>query len=129
MLFAALVGVLASTLLLKSCNLCRARWWLISAVFFAATAAHGFLDAATDAGLGIGFFIPIDNERYFLPFRPLETSSVSPLHFLREWQRAIAILGNEFLWVWVPLLTLSGAFQLLRRLAGNRSPDTKEEAA
>src|ERR1700760_1766773 len=34
---------------------------------FVAAASHGFLDALTDGGLGVAFFSPFDNHRYFLP--------------------------------------------------------------
>jgi hypothetical protein len=34
---------------------------------FLATAGHGLLDAMTNGGLGLAFFSPFDNHRYFLP--------------------------------------------------------------
>jgi inner membrane protein len=37
--------------------------------FFLATASHGLLDAMTDGGLGVAFFAPFDNRRYFLPLK------------------------------------------------------------
>jgi hypothetical protein len=37
---------------------------------FLATASHGVLDATTNGGLGVAFFSPFDNRRYFLPWRP-----------------------------------------------------------
>ena len=43
----------------------------------AAVLSHGLLDMFTDAGLGIGLFIPFENGRYFAPFRPLMTSPLS----------------------------------------------------
>lgn len=48
--------------------------------FFLATASHGILDAMTDSGLGVVFFSPFDNRRYFLPWRPIR---VSPIGFER----------------------------------------------
>lgn len=87
-------------------------------VTFSATVSHGLLDAATDAGLGVGFFIPLDNERYFLPFRPLDTSSVSPGAFLGDPARALDILANELTWVGVPLIALTitlHAFKFFRK--------------
>ena len=79
----------------------------VGTVTFMSVASHGILDAATDAGLGIGFFIPFDNERYFLPFRPLETSAVDPVVFLANSNRALAILANELVWVGLPLLAFT----------------------
>ena len=34
---------------------------------FLATASHGVLDAMTNGGLGVAFFSPFNNGRYFLP--------------------------------------------------------------
>ena len=36
---------------------------------FLSTASHGVLDALTDGGLGVAFFSPFDQTRYFFPFR------------------------------------------------------------
>ena len=74
------------------------RIWLIA---FAVVASHGFLDAATDAGRGIGFLITFSDHRFFLPFRPIQTSSVNPTRFFST--RGLQILGCEALWVWLPL--------------------------
>jgi membrane-bound metal-dependent hydrolase YbcI (DUF457 family) len=43
------------------------RWtrFLLFSYFFIVTASHGALDAMTDGGLGIAFFAPFDNTRYF----------------------------------------------------------------
>ncbi len=46
----------------------RAVLWVY---FFLATASHGLLDAMTNGGLGVAFFSPFDNRRYFLPWRPM----------------------------------------------------------
>jgi hypothetical protein len=32
----------------------------------------------TDGGLGIAFFAPFDNTRYFLPFGPIKVSPIGP---------------------------------------------------
>jgi membrane-bound metal-dependent hydrolase YbcI (DUF457 family) len=57
------------------------RWtrFLLFSYFFAVTASHGALDAMTDGGLGIAFFAPFDNTRYF--FRSgLSRSHLSGFH-------------------------------------------------
>jgi inner membrane protein len=84
--------------------------WLVA---FVAVALHGVLDAATDAGRGIGFFIPFDNHRYFLPFRPIETSSLNPARFFGA--RGLHVLSSEILWVWLPVTVLSAGYQVARR--------------
>jgi inner membrane protein len=49
---------------------------------FLATASHGVLDAMTDGGLGVAFFSPVDNTRYFLPFNPIRVSPIGISRFL-----------------------------------------------
>lgn len=83
--------------------------WLVA---FLVVALHGVLDAATDAGLGVGFFIPFDTHRYFLPFRPIETSSVNPARFFGA--RGLHVLWSEIIWVWLPVAALSISFQAAR---------------
>ena len=51
--------------------------------FFLATASHGLLDAMTDGGLGVAFFSPFDNHRYFLPWTPIRVSPIGVGRFSR----------------------------------------------
>jgi inner membrane protein len=71
-------------------------WWYL----FLATMSHGVLDALTDEGMGVAFFSPFDQTRYFFPFRPIQVSSMS----LRDvWgPHGVSVLVNELLWVWIP---------------------------
>jgi hypothetical protein len=41
------------------------------AYLFLATASDGVLDAMTNDGLGVAYFSPFDNRRYFLPWPPI----------------------------------------------------------
>jgi inner membrane protein len=89
---------------------------MASLLTFVAVASHGVLDTFTDAGRGIGLFIPFDNGRYFAPWRPILTSPLSISRFLSK--RGLAILHNEACWVGVPALafvaTVSAARSILR---------------
>src|SRR6516225_203204 len=49
--------------------------------FFLVTASHGFLDAMTDGGLGVAFFSPFDNRRFFLPWTPVRVSPIGVNRF------------------------------------------------
>src|SRR4051812_29114693 len=51
----------------------RGRIWVF---LVACTASHGVLDAATDGGLGVAFFSPLSNHRYFWAWRPLVVSPI-----------------------------------------------------
>jgi len=78
----------------------------------AAILSHGLLDLFTDAGLGIGLFIPFENSRYFAPLRPLMTSPLSVAAFFQG--RGLAILANETLWIGPPTLALAAIATLIR---------------
>jgi inner membrane protein len=83
--------------------------------FFLVTASHGFLDAMTDGGLGVAFFAPFDDTRYFLPWRPIKVSPIGLPEFLtaQGWE----VLVSEFLWIWLPvglLFSLTTMYQRLR---------------
>ena len=75
---------------------------------FLATASHGLLDTLTNGGLGVALFSPFTNQRYFLPFRPIEVSPLSLSAFFSE--RGVAILVNEIAWVWLPCAVLATSF-------------------
>jgi len=80
---------------------------------FLATASHGLLDALTNGGLGVAFFSPFDNTRYFLPWRPVRVSPISVARFFTP--RGIAILQSEFLWIWLPSIAFACFVLILRR--------------
>ena len=71
---------------------------------FLATASHGFLDAMTDGGLGVAFFSPVDNTRYFLPFTPIRVSLIGISRFFTA--RGFAVIRSELLWIWLPTALL-----------------------
>src|ERR1700674_753982 len=68
--------------------------------FFLATASHGLLDGMTDGGLGVAFFSPFSNARYFLPWRPIVVSPIGVAEFFSE--RGLNVLRSEFKWIWLP---------------------------
>ena len=81
-------------------------------VVFLATASHGLLDAMTNGGLGVGFFIPFSNERFFLPATPIR---VSPIGVGRFAEKAGVVLASEARWVWLPCFVIAAAGILARR--------------
>jgi len=91
-------------------NISRLSMWIY---FFLATASHGLLDAMTDGGLGVAFFAPFDNRRYFLPWTPIRVSPIGIGRFASS--RGYAVLQSELLWIWVPAGALIGSTLLLRR--------------
>lgn len=70
--------------------------------FFLCMASHGLLDALTNGGHGIAFFSPFSNERYFLPFQPVEVSTLSVRRFFNG--QGSDVIISEMLWIWAPFL-------------------------
>ena len=111
-LFAAL---LASVVMLVAFregvpNLGRFDLWTY---FFLATASHGMLDAMTDGGLGVAFFSPFNNNRYFLPWTPIRVSPIGVGRFFTH--RGLAVVQSELLWIWLPAGVLLLSACLIRQ--------------
>jgi inner membrane protein len=85
---------------------------MVAGLLALATASHGLLDALTDGGLGVGFWLPFHNARSFLPWRPIPVSPLGLEAFFGA--RGGAILAAEARWIWCPVLVLAGALALLR---------------
>ena len=71
----------------------------------AAMASHGLLDAFTNGGLGVAFFWPFSDTRYFFADHPIAVSAIGLKHLFSE--RTLIVLKSELLWVWLPSLTLA----------------------
>jgi inner membrane protein len=83
------------------------------AYLFLATATHGLLDAMTDGGLGVAFFSPFENSRYFLPWRPIHVSPIGISRFFSA--RGLYVLQSEIVYIWLPSATLILLVWLARR--------------
>jgi inner membrane protein len=68
-------------------------------------ASHGLLDAMTDGGRGVALFAPLDEGRYFLPWRPIPVSPIGVHGFFGR--RGLTILQSEIPWIWLPCLALA----------------------
>lgn len=99
LVFAALLSGAVTAMLIRR-NMAAIRRSTLFAYLFLATASHGVLDAMTNGGLGVAFFSPFDNRRYFLPWRPIHVSPISMTRFFSA--RGHAVLESELLWVWLP---------------------------
>ncbi len=111
-LFAAITAFVAPFIAFPRLPRLSRTWWTLVGLLFVATVSHGILDAFTDAGLGIGFFIPFDDTRYFAPWRPLATSPLDIGAFING--PAGRILINELTWVGLPLAGFLGLWHFIR---------------
>jgi inner membrane protein len=73
---------------------------------FLATISHAVFDALTNGGLGVAFFWPLNNERYFFPWTPVEVSPIGVQRFFSV--RGLRVVLSEVLWLWLPCLIIGG---------------------
>ena len=78
--------------------------WGLFLHFFLVTASHGMLDAMTNGGLGVAFFAPFDETRYFFPWRPVKVSPIGLSRFFSV--TGILVIISEVLFIWIPTLVL-----------------------
>ncbi|HSP33793.1 MAG TPA: metal-dependent hydrolase [Thermoanaerobaculia bacterium] len=86
----------------------RPRRWSTFGFIFVCTMSHPLLDACTNGGMGIAFFSPFSNHRYFFPWRPIEVSPIGAVD--------MDVLKSEFWWVWVPAIALATAGLIVTRV-------------
>jgi inner membrane protein len=80
---------------------------------FLSTLSHGLLDALTSGGLGVAFFAPFENSRYFFPWRPIRVSPISVSAFLSA--TGVRVLRSEVQWIWLPAIMVVVLLTWLRR--------------
>src|SRR5437667_812927 len=99
LLFAAVLASMVTAFARRSLAACPStpRLW---GFFFLATASHGLLDALTNGGLGVAFFAPFSDTRYFLPWQPIVVSPLSIRGFLTR--GGLRVIWSELGWVWLP---------------------------
>lgn len=113
LLFAAIVGSLAAL----TYRYFALRYWDLFNFFFAVTASHGILDAFTNGGLGVAFFAPFDNARYFFPWQPIQVSPIGTAFF--SWD-GLETIFSELLWIWLPMGVLVLAMEIGRRKSAKK---------
>ncbi|AXT50061.1 metal-dependent hydrolase [Aquimarina sp. BL5] len=112
LVFALLLGILVTLIFYNKKILSRAGLALII-YFTICTASHGILDAMTSGGLGIAFFSPFDNTRYFFPWRPIQVSPIGAGKFFSIW--GIKVLLSELIWIGIPVGIYILAMHFLKR--------------
>ncbi len=103
LLFAFISSLLLVKLLFPSTSPWESRFKvnLYLILFFTTImASHGLLDAMTTGGLGVAFFAPFDNTRYFLPWRPIIVSPIGIKSFFSDW--GLRVITSEAIWVAIP---------------------------
>jgi inner membrane protein len=105
----ALLPALLAAVLHKSL---RTSAWRAATFVGLSAISHPLLDALTNGGLGVALAWPLDQHRFFFPWRPIEVSPIGARFFsMRGWQ----VIQSEMVWVWLPAALLALPLYLLRR--------------
>lgn len=110
--FAFLLALLLALLVWRGLSARAPSFGTLFTYFFLAIASHGLLDAMTNGGKGVGFFIPFSTKRYFLPWRPIRVSPIGATHFAAK---AGVVMRSELLLVWLPFAVVAALGLLLHR--------------
>lgn len=100
LLFGLVLAVAAALILRFAEKGARRKFIPLLLFLFALTVLHGIFDAMTDGGLGVGFFIPFENSRYFLPIRPIPVSWIGLSNMFHE--RTVVAFVTELGLFWAP---------------------------
>lgn len=114
-LFALIMGVIATWILVRINPINRKQVWKFVAYFFLVTLSHPLLDACTTGGLGVAFFSPFSNQRYFFPwfFRRIKVSPIGVDSFFSDW--GLKVLFSEFIWIGLPSMVIIAITYLIRK--------------
>jgi len=110
-IFFALVWSGLSLFILRVLSACRYPLCVWGFVFLC-TISHGLFDAMTNGGKGVAFFFPLDNTRYFLPWRPIVVSYFGVESLFTS--RGLAVLVSEIKILLLPAFILSTAWSYRR---------------
>lgn len=107
--FAVIMGILCSYFSehLKETRKKVFLWTMLS------TLSHPIFDALTNGGHGVAFFWPLNNERYFFPWTPVEVSPIGVKGFIS--MRGIKVIMSEVVWLWIPALLIGRVGRYFRK--------------
>ena len=111
-IFALLIGLLFPKIFDKKIIFFSKPWTKLFIFFSLVTMSHGILDAITNGGLGIAFFSPFSNQRFFFPWTPLEVSPIGLVNFIEY--GGMQTLASEFLIIGIPLILIYGFRKILK---------------
>lgn len=97
----------------------------VFAFIFLSCISHAILDGMTTGGLGVAFFAPFNNKRYFFPFRPIKVSPISVKAFFegKGWE----IIRSEAIWIGIPCAAIIATSLVVKgtvKLVGGKTRET-----
>ncbi len=122
LLVAVLIGLLAAAF----SRWLLARRWVVFTFVASSAASHGLLDTLTNGGLGVALLWPLDTQRYFAPWRPIEVSPFGTHVFSSA--RGLEVMVSELLWIWLPALSVCAGLTFMRKYLENKSASAMEKS-
>lgn len=111
--FALIMGFIASWIYFKLTDTDKKLYARFVIYFFLVTLSHALLDACTTGGLGVAFFSPFSNHRFFFPFHPIKVSPIKVGSFFSAW--GLRVLLSELLWIGIPSLIITLVTYIIRK--------------
>lgn len=112
--FALLLSVFIKLVFFYSHSMFSKKGFAILLFLFFSTISHGILDAMTNGGLGIAFFSPFDNSRYFFPIRPIQVSPIGAKAFFSE--SGLRVILSELKFIVLPFFFFFLVFNLFKKI-------------
>lgn len=112
LLFALVVGIVTTVVFFGEERPFSPGQLRFAGYFSLVTASHGVLDALTSGGLGVAFFSPFKENRYFFPWTPILVSPLGIKAFFSSW--GARVMASEIVWIWAPCLITVVMKRLLR---------------
>ncbi len=117
-LFALIIGFIATWIFARITSINKRQLWRFVIYFFLITLSHPLLDACTNqiwVQLGIAFFSPFSNHRYFFPWfiRRIQVSPIEVHSFFSDW--GLKVLLSEFIWIGIPSIVIMLVTYLIRK--------------
>jgi len=83
-----------------------------------AAISHGVLDAFTNGGLGIAFFWPFDNTRYFFSYTLVQVSPIGISAFFSEY--GLRVLLSELIFIVLPTTIFIISSKIYSKIKSNK---------
>jgi inner membrane protein len=109
---AAVLALGAGALFLRNLRIGSRPWWEVTAFVFAATAAHGLVDAMTVGDVGVALFAPFEWGRHFLPLRLLPVCPLGAPEYVSRW--GLLVFLNEGLYLLAPAWLVAAGLRAFR---------------
>jgi len=104
-------------LTLPAIKLKSKQFFLLFLNFFSIGSLHVLLDSMTNGGLGVALFSPFSNHRYFMPWRPIQVSAISPQYFFQ--MDGLTVIKIEFLYLILPSILISTFIVFIKNKSKN----------